>query len=143
MKKFRGSNDYVASGELMNAVNVAIALEKPLLIKGEPGTGKTGKRKQRRREHRTNIHTNTIRNRSRKGLRIDTESKSGRMRPRQAASRSRKYRQKRPRTTGSASQYRQISISCGTSHLAGLQTATETASRVGRRAGNGTIHPGS
>ena len=27
--------------ELMNAVNVAIALEKPLLIKGEPGTGKT------------------------------------------------------------------------------------------------------
>ncbi|MDY5423039.1 AAA family ATPase [Hornefia butyriciproducens] len=41
MKKFRGSNDYVASGELMNAVNVAIALEKPLLIKGEPGTGKT------------------------------------------------------------------------------------------------------
>ena len=41
MKKFRGSSDYVASQELMNAVNVAIALEKPLLIKGEPGTGKT------------------------------------------------------------------------------------------------------
>ena len=41
MKKFRGSSDYVASNELMNAVNVAIALEKPLLIKGEPGTGKT------------------------------------------------------------------------------------------------------
>ena len=41
MKKFRGSSDYVASSELMNAVNVAIALEKPLLIKGEPGTGKT------------------------------------------------------------------------------------------------------
>lgn len=41
MKKFTGSSDYVASKELMNAVNVAIALEKPLLIKGEPGTGKT------------------------------------------------------------------------------------------------------
>lgn len=38
---FRGSEDYVASTELMHAVNVAIALEKPLLIKGEPGTGKT------------------------------------------------------------------------------------------------------
>ena len=41
MKQFTGSNDYVASKELMNAVNVAMALEKPLLIKGEPGTGKT------------------------------------------------------------------------------------------------------
>jgi len=41
MKKFRGSSDYVASQELMNAVNVAIQLQKPLLIKGEPGTGKT------------------------------------------------------------------------------------------------------
>lgn len=41
MKRFKGSEDYVASKELMNAVNVAIALEKPLLIKGEPGTGKT------------------------------------------------------------------------------------------------------
>ncbi len=40
-KRFTGSEDYVASKELMNAVNVAIALEKPLLIKGEPGTGKT------------------------------------------------------------------------------------------------------
>ena len=38
---FSGSNDYVASEELMRAVNIAIALEKPLLIKGEPGTGKT------------------------------------------------------------------------------------------------------
>ena len=34
MKRFTGSGDYVASKELMNAVNVAIALEKPLLIKG-------------------------------------------------------------------------------------------------------------
>lgn len=38
---FRGNEAYVASPELMYAVNVAIALEKPLLIKGEPGTGKT------------------------------------------------------------------------------------------------------
>ncbi|MEE0740726.1 MAG: MoxR family ATPase [Emergencia sp.] len=41
MKRFNGSEEYVASKELMNAVNVSIALEKPLLIKGEPGTGKT------------------------------------------------------------------------------------------------------
>ena len=41
MKKFTGSENYVATKELMNAVNVAIALKKPLLIKGEPGTGKT------------------------------------------------------------------------------------------------------
>lgn len=40
-KKFAGSADYVATKELMNAVNVSIALQKPLLIKGEPGTGKT------------------------------------------------------------------------------------------------------
>jgi len=38
---FRGSADYVASPELMRSVNIAMALEKPLLIKGEPGTGKT------------------------------------------------------------------------------------------------------
>ncbi len=44
MKKldvFKGSDKYVVTKELMNAVNVSIALEKPLLIKGEPGTGKT------------------------------------------------------------------------------------------------------
>jgi len=41
MITFKGSDSYVASKDLMNAVNVAIALEKPLLIKGEPGTGKT------------------------------------------------------------------------------------------------------
>ncbi len=40
-QKFTGSREYVASEELMNAVNIAMALEKPLLIKGEPGTGKT------------------------------------------------------------------------------------------------------
>ncbi len=39
--KFTGSRDYVASEDLMKAVDVAMALEKPLLIKGEPGTGKT------------------------------------------------------------------------------------------------------
>lgn len=38
---FKGSSTYVASEELMAAVEVAMALEKPLLIKGEPGTGKT------------------------------------------------------------------------------------------------------
>ncbi|MBQ7084838.1 MAG: AAA family ATPase, partial [Anaerotignum sp.] len=38
---FQGSKDYVASEELMRSVNIAIALQKPLLIKGEPGTGKT------------------------------------------------------------------------------------------------------
>ena len=41
MNQFQGSNDYVVTDELMHAVNVAIALQKPLLIKGEPGTGKT------------------------------------------------------------------------------------------------------
>lgn len=41
MNKFKGSSDYVVSNELMHAVNVSIALQKPLLIKGEPGTGKT------------------------------------------------------------------------------------------------------
>ena len=38
---FNSTSDYVASPELLASVNVAIALEKPLLIKGEPGTGKT------------------------------------------------------------------------------------------------------
>jgi MoxR-like ATPase len=38
---FKGTNDYIASDELMKTVDVAIALEKPLLVKGEPGTGKT------------------------------------------------------------------------------------------------------
>ena len=40
-KKFNGSAGYVAAEELMNSVNIAIALQKPLLVKGEPGTGKT------------------------------------------------------------------------------------------------------
>ncbi len=38
---FTGTDEYVATNELQLAVNAAIALQKPLLIKGEPGTGKT------------------------------------------------------------------------------------------------------
>ncbi|WP_434311052.1 AAA family ATPase [Hominifimenecus sp. rT4P-3] len=38
---FTGSGTYIVSEPLMEAVNIAIALEKPLLLKGEPGTGKT------------------------------------------------------------------------------------------------------
>ena len=39
--RFSGTDTYIASDELKTAVNAAIALERPLLIKGEPGTGKT------------------------------------------------------------------------------------------------------
>eukprot|EP00439_Symbiodinium_sp_Y106_P089788 s1_g2324.t1 len=39
--KFEGTKDYVATDDLRIAVNAAITLERPLLIKGEPGTGKT------------------------------------------------------------------------------------------------------
>jgi len=39
--RFAGSNEYVATDDLTLAVNAAITLERPLLIKGEPGTGKT------------------------------------------------------------------------------------------------------
>jgi MoxR-like ATPase len=39
--KFTGTDSYVASDDLRVAVNASIALERPLLIKGEPGTGKT------------------------------------------------------------------------------------------------------
>ena len=38
---FCGTEDYIASEELQNSVNVAVPLGSPLLIKGEPGTGKT------------------------------------------------------------------------------------------------------
>ena len=41
---FQGTQEYVASEHLLAAVNVAIALQKPLLIKGEPGTGKSATR---------------------------------------------------------------------------------------------------
>ncbi|GAA3964470.1 MoxR family ATPase [Allohahella marinimesophila] len=39
--KFTGTGEYVATEDLQMAVNAAIALQRPLLIKGEPGTGKT------------------------------------------------------------------------------------------------------
>ena len=39
--KFQGSQTYVATQDLMLAVNAAITLKRPLLVKGEPGTGKT------------------------------------------------------------------------------------------------------
>ncbi|MGA0609974.1 AAA family ATPase [Caldimonas sp. KR1-144] len=39
--RFEGSDQYVATPDLMLAVNAAIALKRPLLVKGEPGTGKT------------------------------------------------------------------------------------------------------
>ena len=40
-KRFTGTDSYVATEDLMIAVNAAVALERPLLVKGEPGTGKT------------------------------------------------------------------------------------------------------
>ena len=40
-KKFSSTKQYIASEELIEAVNACIILEKPLLVKGEPGTGKT------------------------------------------------------------------------------------------------------
>ena len=39
--KFKGTDNYISTDDLSMAVNAAIELEKPLLIKGEPGTGKT------------------------------------------------------------------------------------------------------
>ncbi|MBL6779566.1 MAG: AAA family ATPase [Paracoccaceae bacterium] len=44
--KFKGTEDYVATEDLTIAVNAAVTLERPLLIKGEPGTGKTELAKQ-------------------------------------------------------------------------------------------------
>ena len=44
--RFEGTKDYVATDELAAAVNAAIILERPLLVKGEPGTGKTELAKQ-------------------------------------------------------------------------------------------------
>lgn len=41
MSTFSGSDRYIATGELQRAVNAAITLQRPLLVKGEPGTGKT------------------------------------------------------------------------------------------------------
>src|SRR4029453_13607046 len=39
--RFEGTDTYVATDDLMLAVNAAVTLERPLLVKGEPGTGKT------------------------------------------------------------------------------------------------------
>ncbi|MGJ8545301.1 MAG: AAA family ATPase [Sulfitobacter sp.] len=44
--KFQGTADYVATDDLTIAVNAAVTLERPLLVKGEPGTGKTELAKQ-------------------------------------------------------------------------------------------------
>ncbi len=44
--KFTGTQDYVATEDLKIAVNAAVTLERPLLVKGEPGTGKTELAKQ-------------------------------------------------------------------------------------------------
>ncbi|SPU52373.1 ATPase family associated with various cellular activities (AAA) [Brevundimonas vesicularis] len=41
MSRFEGTDRYIATSDLKVAVNAAVALERPLLIKGEPGTGKT------------------------------------------------------------------------------------------------------
>ncbi|HRL06230.1 MAG TPA: MoxR family ATPase [Brevundimonas diminuta] len=41
MSRFEGTSNYIATDDLKVAVNAAVALERPLLIKGEPGTGKT------------------------------------------------------------------------------------------------------
>ncbi len=39
--RFEGTDSYVATDDLTIAVNAAVTLERPLLVKGEPGTGKT------------------------------------------------------------------------------------------------------
>ena len=43
MKKntFKGTKSYVATDDLKMSVNAAVTLERPILVKGEPGTGKT------------------------------------------------------------------------------------------------------
>ena len=41
MRRFEGTDSYIATDDLMMAVNAALTLERPLLVKGEPGTGKT------------------------------------------------------------------------------------------------------
>ena len=39
--KFEGTSSYIATEDLKVAVNAAITLERPIIVKGEPGTGKT------------------------------------------------------------------------------------------------------
>ncbi|HMA49294.1 MAG TPA: ATP-binding protein, partial [Magnetospirillaceae bacterium] len=41
MGRFEGTSSYIATEDLKVAVNAAITLQRPLLVKGEPGTGKT------------------------------------------------------------------------------------------------------
>ena len=40
-RRFNGTESYIATDDLMLAVNAAVTLERPILVKGEPGTGKT------------------------------------------------------------------------------------------------------
>ena len=44
--RFNGTNNYISTNDLTIAVNASIVLERPLLVKGEPGTGKTELAKQ-------------------------------------------------------------------------------------------------
>ena len=39
--RFEGTNSYIATDDLSMAVNAAVTLQRPILVKGEPGTGKT------------------------------------------------------------------------------------------------------
>lgn len=41
MDRFKGTSSYILSNALREIVNAAIVLQRPLLLKGEPGTGKT------------------------------------------------------------------------------------------------------
>ena len=47
MINFQGNEEYIASDELIRSVNIAAALKKPLLVKGEPGTRCSRRRSQR------------------------------------------------------------------------------------------------
>ena len=53
--EFSGTKEYVSTNDLAVAVNASIALEKPLLVKGEPGTGKTELAKQIAKSLKLNI----------------------------------------------------------------------------------------
>ena len=55
MRRFEGTDTYVATQDLQVAVNAAIALERPLLVKGEPGTGKTILAHESRARHRPRL----------------------------------------------------------------------------------------